>query len=93
MYDAYRLPILVRRLGSSAVEVRGASRPGGAGSVVQVQVRSGRRYENLGEPISVRNVRGYFKARFRLSGASGKRYRFTAGGNTSPSVKPITLFR
>jgi hypothetical protein len=93
VYDAYRLPILVRRLGSNAVEVRGASRPGGAGSVVQVQVRSGRRYENLGEPISVRNVRGYFKGRFRLSGASGKRYRFTAGGNTSPSVKPMTLFR
>jgi hypothetical protein len=93
VYEAYRLPILVRRLGAGAVEVRGASRPGGAGSVVQVQVRSGRSYEDLGEPIAVRNARGYFTARFRLSGASGKRYRFTAGGHTSPSVKPITLFR
>jgi hypothetical protein len=93
VYDAYRLPILVRRLGGNAVEVRGASRPGGAGSIVQVQVRSGRSYENLGGPITVRNVRGYFKARFRLSGASRKRFRFLAGGHKSPAVKPMTLFR
>jgi hypothetical protein len=93
VYDAYRLPILVRRLGGNAVEVRGASRPGGAGSIVQVQVRSGRSYENLGGPITVRSVRGYFKARFRLSGASRKRFRFLAGGHKSPAVKPITLFR
>jgi hypothetical protein len=93
VYDAYRLPILVRRLGSNAVEVRGASRPGGAGSIVQVQARSGRRYENLGGPITVRNVRGYFRARFRLSGASRKRYRFVADGRRSPTVRPITLFR
>jgi hypothetical protein len=93
VYEAYRLPLLVRRLGANAVEVRGAARPGGAGAVVQVQVRLGRSYENLGDPITVRNVRGYFSARFRLSAASGKRYRLVSGGHTSAAVKPITLFR
>ena len=93
VYDAYRLPILVRRLGPSAVEVRGAARPGGAGAVVQVQQRKGRgSYRDLGGPITVRNVRGYFSARFRLSGAANRTYRLVSGGQNSPNVKPVTLF-
>jgi hypothetical protein len=93
VYDAYRLPILVRRLGSSAVEVRGAARPGGRGAVVQVQQRRGRgSFQDLGAPITVRNVRGYFKARFRLSGASRRTYRLVSGGEVSPRVKAVTLF-
>ena len=93
VYDAYRLPILVRRLGSSAVEVRGAARPGGRGATVQVQQRRGRgSFQDLGSPITVRNARGYFSARFRLSGASGRTYRLVSGGEFSPRVKPITIF-
>ena len=93
VYDAYRLPILVRRLGSNAVEVRGAARPGGAGAVVQVQQRRGSgSFQNLGGPITVRNVRGYFSARFRLSGASRRTYRLTSDGQFSPRVKSVTLF-
>ena len=93
VYDAYRLPILVRRLGPSAEEVRGAARPGGAGAVVQVQQRKGRgSYRDLGGPITVRNVRGYFSARFRLSGAANRTYRLVSGGQNSPNVKPVTLF-
>jgi hypothetical protein len=94
VYAAYRLPILVRRLGSGAVEVRGAARPGGAGAVVQVQQRAGRGgFEDLGGPIRVRNKRGYFTARFRISNASKRSYRFSSGGHTSPTVKSLSLFR
>ena len=61
IYANYRLPILVRQLGPGAVEVRGAARPGGAGSTVQIYQR-GRKgpFKPLGGPIGVRNVRGYF---------------------------------
>ena len=83
MYEAYRLPLFVRQLGPSAVEVWGAARPGGAGSIVQVEQRLGRRrFSNLGRPITVSNVRGYFKARFRIRKASRRKFRFRSGGFT-----------
>lgn len=93
VYEAYRLPILARRLGASAVEIRGASRSGGRGSVVQVQSRAGSgAYRDLGSPVTVRNVRGYFSARFRVSNVSKRKFRFVAGDFTSPAVKAVTLF-
>jgi hypothetical protein len=94
IYNNFRLPILVRQLGPGAVEVRGDARPGGAGSVVQVQQR-GRHggFKDLGGPIQVRNVRGYFTARYRISKAARRNFRFLSGGLTSLAVKPVGIFR
>jgi hypothetical protein len=91
VYNAFRLPIFVRLLGPRAVEVRGAARPGGAGSVVQVQQRRSRRgaFENLGGPITVRNANGYFSARFRIGRASGRTFRFRYQDMSSPDTKAV----
>ena len=87
VYDAYRLPLFVRLLGPSAVEVWGAARPGGAGAGVQVQQRSSGGYSNLGGPITVSNARGYFRARFRIARASRRSYRFVSSGSTSRAAR------
>jgi hypothetical protein len=94
IYNNFRLPILVRQLGPGAVEVRGDARPGGAGATVQVQQR-GRRgaFKNLGGPMQVRNKRGYFVARYMVSNAAARTFRFIAGGDTSLAVKPVSIFR
>ena len=94
IYDNFRLPILVRQLGPGAVEVRGAARPGGPGSVVQIFQR-GRKgpFKPLGGPMTVRNVRGYFVARFRIRRAAVRTFRFTTGGVSSLDVKPVRIFR
>jgi hypothetical protein len=94
IYENYRLPILVRQLGPSAVEVRGDARPGGAGSTVQIFQR-GRKgsFKPLGGPIAVRNERGYFVSRFRVSKAASRTFYFTAGGQSSLKVKPVRIFR
>ena len=93
IYDNYRLPILVRQLGPGAVEVRGAARPGGAGSTVQIYQR-GRKgpFKPLGGPIGVRNVRGYFVYRTRLRKARFRTFYFTAGGQSSLQVKAVRIF-
>ena len=94
VYTNFRLPILVRQLGPGAVEVRGAARPGGAGSTVQIYQR-GRKgsFKPLGGSIAVRNVRGYFVTRFRISRAAFRTFYFTAGGHSSLKVKPVRIFR
>jgi hypothetical protein len=94
IYANFRLPILVRQLGPDAVEVRGDARPGGAGSTVQIFQR-GRKgpFKPLGGAVEVRNVRGYFVSRFRISNAAERTFRFTAGGQSSLAVKPVTIFR
>ena len=94
IYTNYRLPILVRQLGPGAVEVRGAARPGGAGSTVQIFQRLGRKgsFKALGAPIGVRNVRGYFIARFRIPKAGFRTFYFNTGGQSSLKVKPVRIF-
>jgi hypothetical protein len=90
VYNAFRLPIFVRQLGPSAVEVRGAARPGGAGSVVQVQQRmGGGSFEDLGGPITVTNERGYFTVRFRIARASRRTFRFQYQDMSSPKTKAV----
>lgn len=88
-YAAYRLPIFVRLLGPSAVEVWGDARPGGAGSIVQVQARSGGRWSNLGGPATIANPRGYFRVRYRIAKAGKRAYRFTFLGFTSRATKAV----
>jgi hypothetical protein len=90
VYKGFRLPIFVRQLGPSAVEVRGAARPGGGGSVVQVQQRlQGKGFEDLGGPVTVRNARGYFSARFRIGRAGSRQFRFRHQGMSSPKTKAV----
>jgi hypothetical protein len=93
IYTNYRLPILVRQLGPGAVEVRGAARPGGAGSTVQIYQR-GRKgpFKPLAGPIGVHNVRGYFVYRTRISKAGLRTFYFTTGGQSSLQVKPVRIF-
>jgi hypothetical protein len=93
IYTNYRLPILVRQLGPGAVEVRGAARPGGAGSTVQIYQR-GRKgpFKKLVGPIGVRNVRGYFTYRTRIKRAAFRTFYFTTGGQSSLKVKPVRIF-
>jgi hypothetical protein len=94
IYANYRLPILVRQLGPGAVEVRGAARPGGAGTTVQIYQRArSAAFKPLGGPMEVRNVRGYFVSRYRISKAAGRTFYFTAGGQSSIQVKPVRIFR
>ena len=91
VYDAFRMPLFVRLLGPSAVEVWGAARPGGAGSQVQVQQRSGSgAFANLGAPIAVSNARGYFRVRYRISRASRRSFRFLYAGLSSRTAKAVT---
>jgi len=94
VYAMYRLPLFVRLLGPGAIEVHGAARPGGAGAVVQVQQR-GRRggWKPLGDPIGVRNVRGYFMQRLRIGHAARREYRIASAGFRSPAVDPVARFR
>jgi hypothetical protein len=94
IYTNFRLPILVRQLGPGAVEVRGAARPTGAGSNVQIFQR-GRKggFKPLGGPMTVRNVRGYFVARFRISKAARRTFHFTSNGESSLAVRPVRIFR
>jgi hypothetical protein len=91
VFDAFRQPFFVRLLGPGAVEVWGDARPGGAGATVQIQQRlAGHSYGNLGGPITVGNVRGYFTKRFRISSASKRVFRFIeAGSLTSRSAKAV----
>jgi len=94
IYANYRLPILVRQLGPGAVEVRGDARPGGAGGAVQIYQRGSRGpFKPLGGPLQVRNLRGYFVSRYRISNAAERTFRFTAGGQSSLDVKPVRIFR
>jgi hypothetical protein len=91
VYDGYRLPVFVRLLGPNAVEVWGAARPGGAGAVVQVQERrGGGDFSNLGAPLTVGNAGGYFRARFRISNAAQRRYRFVYDGQGSRAARAAT---
>jgi hypothetical protein len=94
IYKNFRLPILVRQLGPGAVEVRGAARPGGAGSMAQVQQRDRRGpFKNMGDLMQIRNKRGYFVARYRIPKAAQRTFRFTTGGETSLAVKAVGIFR
>lgn len=91
VYDGYRLPVFVRLLGPNAVEVWGAARPGGAGAVVQVQERgAGGDFSDLGAPLTVENAGGYFRARFQISNAAQRRYRFVYDGQGSLAAKAAT---
>src|SRR3954471_2356909 len=79
---AYRQPFFVRLLGPGAVEVWGDARPGGSGTTVQIQQRTGGGgFKNLGGPITVTNSRGSFSRRFRIASAAKRTFRFVEAGS------------
>lgn len=96
VYNAYRSPIFVTRLGTVGATVWGSARAGGRGTRVQVQQKVGKHgYRNLGHSFLVGNARGYFSKRFKLSKAGKRRYRFvyTVGGARYTSRAAKALIR
>jgi hypothetical protein len=90
VYGAYRLPLFVRLLGPSAIEVWGDARPAGAGATVQIEQRArGGHYADLGGPLVTSNARGYFVKRFRISKASRRYYRFKSGSFKSRTARAV----
>ena len=85
VYQAYRLPFFVRHRGGRRIEVWGGIRAAGAGRQVTIQSRSGGKWRTLGTATTAK--RGYFRKRFRVSGAGQRKYRFKAGGRTSVQLK------
>ncbi len=69
-YDAYRLPIVVKKRGRRVL-IWGRVRPGSGTRVAQLQRKQGGSYVNDGSPIST-NSRGYFTVRR----SKRARYRF-----------------
>jgi hypothetical protein len=73
-WDAYRFPIVVKRVSSKRVLIWGRVRPHNSGRLVQIQKRSGSRFVDVGARRTT-NSNGYFSFKAK----SGK-YRFEAYG-------------
>jgi hypothetical protein len=88
VYDAFRMPLLVRLLGGNRVEVFGGLRPAGSGSAsIEVRVPGGR-YRSVGRaPL---NAAGYFRRVLRVRGAAEARYRITIAGRAREK-SPVAL--
>ena len=85
----------MRQLGPGAVEVRGAARPGGAGSTVQIFQRLGRKgpYKPLGgADRRTQRARLLRRPASRISKAGFRTFYFTTGGQSSLKVKPVRIF-
>ncbi|HEU0023376.1 MAG TPA: hypothetical protein VFQ12_02005 [Thermoleophilaceae bacterium] len=89
VYAAYRLPLFVRLLGPRAVEVFGAARPGGAGASVQIRSRVGSGPYSENRSVNVKNVRGYYRVRIRVSRAARRTFRASSGGHVSHPAKAV----
>ena len=88
MYDAFRLPFLVRSLGGNVVELFGGGR-GGAGQVARVEAkRRGGRYRVVASMTT--NRAGYFRQILPLKNAFRQTFRVTLGGLSR--VKRPTAF-
>jgi hypothetical protein len=85
VYNAYRLPFFVKHRGGRRIQVWGGIRSAGAGRQVTIQSRSGGKWRKLGTATTAK--RGYFRKRFRVSGATQRKYRFKAGTRTSVQLK------
>jgi hypothetical protein len=74
VYNAFRHTIYVRRLSGSRVEVFGAERAAGSGSVTIESKRGKGKWKAVGTaPV---NSSGYFNRRVRQAGASGAKFRY-----------------
>jgi len=85
VYEAFRMPFLVRSLGSNAVELFGGGR--GASGVARVEAKlPKRRYRVVASP-SV-NEAGYFRQLLPLKQAYRRTFRVTLGGITR-TTRPV----
>jgi hypothetical protein len=80
VYDAFRMPLLVRSLGGSRIEVFGGLRSASGGSA-QVESRPpGGRYRSRGSAAV--NRAGYFRRTFRVTNGSRHKFRVTLDGRS-----------
>jgi hypothetical protein len=87
VYDAFRMPVFVRLLGSSRVEVFGGLRTG-ARAVARIESRRrGGRYRALGKARL--SSTGYFRKVLSVGGANDRTYRVTISGHRRVK-KPVT---
>ncbi|HEV7846457.1 MAG TPA: hypothetical protein VGO83_09395 [Thermoleophilaceae bacterium] len=86
VYEAFRLPFLVRSLGGNAVEIFGGGR-GGPGQVAKIAAKDqGHRYRSVAS-LSV-NEAGYFRQIVPLKNAFRKTFRVKLGGS-SRTTRPV----
>jgi hypothetical protein len=87
IYQEYRLPIFVRRTGSSSVSFWGGVRAADNGGTVTLLSRKGSKGKFTVLKKSVRvNKRGYFAASVRASSASKRQFKFSFGKTQSITV-------
>jgi hypothetical protein len=80
VYDAFRMPLLVRSLGGGRVEVFGALRSASGGSAQVESKAPGGRYRSRGSaPV---NGAGYFRRIFRVTNAVRHTFRVTLDGRS-----------
>ena len=77
-WDAYRLPLVVSRLGRGRVEVWGQVRPADGATALRVQVQRGGAWTTVATPRT--NQTGYFRIRRRASAATRWRLEWDAPG-------------
>ena len=90
IYQDYRLPLHVRRLSSTRIEVFGGLRTadGGAGTAV-VESRLGRApFTPVAAGTLRLGARGYFRAFFSIPDASRRQFRITSAGVSSRVARP-----
>lgn len=87
IYQEYKLPIFVRRTGSSSVSFWGGVRSADNGGTVTLFSRKGSKGKFTVLKKSVKlNKRGYFEARVRASSASKRQFKFGFGKARSITV-------
>jgi hypothetical protein len=87
IYQEYKLPIFVRRSGSSSVSFWGGVRSADSGGTVTLFSRKGSKgkFTVLKKTVKL-NKRGYFETRVRASSASKRQFKFGFGKARSITV-------
>jgi hypothetical protein len=77
VFNAFRLPVYVRKLGGNRVQIFGGRRIPGETAVIEAKAPGGS-YTQIGSvPV---NSAGYFNRTFKVKSASRSKYRVTIGG-------------
>jgi hypothetical protein len=75
IYEAFRFPFFVRRLGASKVEIFGGVRPAGQGADVTIESRAGKgKWKRLARMKT--GAQGYFRRNFNVSAKRQFRFRW-----------------
>ena len=90
VYAGYRMPIFVRALSGSRVEVFGGLRRADGGGTASVESRApGSAFAPVPGGSVQLGPRGYFRAFFSLPAARRREFRIVAGGITSRRVRAV----